>query len=139
MNKNKIEIIYPRALYGTNRIEKLGTAITMESRNPTLVRILEEKETVIENRLLVIPIMIRKMKKYRLPSPKFYEEIRNKVVEFCKEPNSSNEIRKYIGIETKRVLSRNIIKPLIASKKFDYINKKSVNAKNQKTYFFIKN
>lgn len=87
MNKDKIEIIYPRALYGTNRIEKLGTAITMESRNPTLVRILEEKETVIENRLLVILIMIRKMKKYRLPSPKFYEEIRNKVVEFCKESN----------------------------------------------------
>ena len=87
MNKDKIEIIYPRALYGTNRIEKLGTAITMESRNPTLVRILEEKETVIENRLLVILIMIRKMKKYRLTSPKFYEEIRNKVVEFCKESN----------------------------------------------------
>lgn len=87
MYKNKIEIINPRALYGTNIIEKLGTAITMESRNPTLVRILEEKETVIENRLLVIPIMIRKMKKYRLPSPKFYEEIRNKVVEFCKESN----------------------------------------------------
>ena len=81
----------------------------MESRNQTLVRILEEKETVIENRLLVIPIMIRKMKKYRLPSPKFYEEIRNKVVEFCKEPNSSDEIRKYIGIETKSVLSRNLI------------------------------
>ena len=100
MNKDKIEIIYPRALYGTNIIEKLGTAITMKSRNPTLVRILEE--------------------------------IRNKVVELCKEPNSSDEIRKYIGIETKRSLSRNIIKPLIASKKFDYTNKKSVNAKNQK-------
>ena len=73
----------------------------MESRNPTLVRILEEKGKVIENRYLGIPIMIRKMKKYRLHSPKFYEEIRNKVVEFCKEPNSSDEIRKYIGIETK--------------------------------------
>ena len=33
MNKDKIEIIYPRALYGTNRIEKLGTAITMISKN----------------------------------------------------------------------------------------------------------
>ena len=129
MNKDKMEIIYPRALYGTNRIEKLGTATTMESRNPTLERILEEKESVIENRHLGIPIMIRK---YRLPSPEFYEEIRNKVVEFCKGPNSSDEIRKYIGIETKRVLPRNIIKPLIASKKFDYTNKKSVNAKNQK-------
>lgn len=87
MNKDKIEIIYPRALYGTNRIEKLGTAITIESRNPTLVWILEEKGSVIENRHSGIPTMIRKMKKYRLPSPKFYEEIRNKVVEFCKESN----------------------------------------------------
>lgn len=49
-----------------------------------------------------------------------YEEIRNKVVEFCKEPKTSDE------------LSRNIIKLLIASKKLDYTNKKSVNAKNQK-------
>lgn len=96
------------------------------------------------------------MKKYGLPSPKFYEErdsfkvvfrnnsvaeatqnnnyeeIRNKVVEFCKEPKTSDKIRKYIGIETKSFLSRNIMKPLIASKKLDYTNKKSVNAKNQK-------
>lgn len=87
MNKDKIEIIYPRALYGTNIIEKLRTATTMESRNPTLERIIEEKRSVIENRHLVIPIMIRKMNKYRLPSPKFYEEIRNKVVKLCKKPN----------------------------------------------------
>lgn len=85
--KAKIEIINPRALYGTNRIGKLGTATTMESRNPTLVRIPEEKGSVIENRHSRIPTMIREMKKYRLPSPKFYEEIRNKVVKFCKEPN----------------------------------------------------
>ena len=42
-----MEIINPRMLYGTNRIEKLGTATTMESRNPTLERILEEKRSVI--------------------------------------------------------------------------------------------
>lgn len=68
--KDKIEIINPGALYGTNRIEKLGTATTMESRNPTLVRILEEKESVIENRHSGIPTMIREMKKYGLPFPK---------------------------------------------------------------------
>lgn len=61
-----------------------------------------------------------------------YEEMRNKVVEFCREPKTSDEIRKYIGIETKSVLSRNIIKPLIKSKRLDYTNKNSVNAKNQK-------
>lgn len=168
MYKDRIEIINPGALYGTNRIEKLGTATTMESRNPTLVRILEEKGSVIENRHSGIPTMIREMKKYGLPSPEFYEErdsfkvifrnnsvametqqatqqatqratqnnnyeeMRNKVVEFCREPKTSDEIRKYIGIETKSVLSRNIIKPLIESKRLDYTNKNSVNAKNQK-------
>jgi len=34
MYKDKIEIINPRTLYGKNIIEKLGTATTMESRNP---------------------------------------------------------------------------------------------------------
>ena len=132
----------------------------MESRNPTLMRILEENESVIENRHSGIPTMIQEMKRYGLPFPEFYEErdsfkvifrnisvaeapqqatqnnnyeeIRNKVVEFCKEPKTSDEIRKYIGIETTSFLSRNIIKPLIASKKLDYTNKKSINAKNQK-------
>ncbi len=160
MYKDRIEIINPGALYGTNRIEKLGTATTMESRNPTLVRILEEKGSVIENRHSGIPTMLREMKKYGLPTPEFYEErdsfkvifrnnsvaiatqratqnnnyeeMRNKVVEFCREPKTSDEIRKYIGIETKSVLSRNIIKPLIKSKRLDYTNKNSVNAKNQK-------
>lgn len=74
MYKDKIEIINPRALYGTNRIGKLGTATTIESRNPTLVRILEEKGSVIENRHSRIPTMIREMKRYGLPFPKFYEE-----------------------------------------------------------------
>lgn len=46
----------------------------MESRNPTLVRILEEKESVIENRHSRIPTMIREMKKYGLTFPEFYEE-----------------------------------------------------------------
>ena len=59
----------------------------MESRNPTLVRILEEKGSVIENRHSGIPTMKREMKKYGLPEPEFYEErdsfkviFRNKIV-----------------------------------------------------------
>lgn len=84
MNKDKIEIIYPRALYGTNRIEKLGTAITMESRNPTLVRIIEEKGTVIENRLLVIPIMIRKMKNIDCLLQNFMKKLEIKLWNFVR-------------------------------------------------------
>ena len=46
----------------------------MESRNPTIVRILEEKGSVIENRHTGIPTMKREMAKYELPEPEFYEE-----------------------------------------------------------------
>lgn len=64
----------PGALYGTNKLEKLGTATVMGSRNPTIVRILEEKGSVIENRHSGIPTMKREMKEYNLPAPEFYEE-----------------------------------------------------------------
>lgn len=74
MYYDRIEILNPGTLYGTNKLEKLGTATTMESRNPTLVRILEEKGSVIENRHSGIPTMKREMKKYGLPEPEFYEE-----------------------------------------------------------------
>ncbi|MBO5183135.1 MAG: AAA family ATPase [Bacilli bacterium] len=74
MYNDRIEIINPGALYGTNRIDKLGTATTMESRNTTIVRILEEKGSVIENRHSGIPTMRREMKNYGLPEPEFYEE-----------------------------------------------------------------
>lgn len=71
---DRIEILNPGALYGTNRLEKLGTATVMESRNPTLVRLLEEKGSVIENRHSGIPTMKREMEKYGLPQPEFLEE-----------------------------------------------------------------
>lgn len=171
MYDDRIEIINPGTLYGTNKLEKLGTATTMESRNPTLVRILEEKGSVIENRHSGIPTMKREMKNYGLPEPEFYEErdsfkvvfrnnnsatqvatqmatqmttqknkyeeLKIKVLDFCKEPKTSDEIREYIGVPTKSVLSRKIIKPLINSKKLDYTNKNSINAKNQK-YITVK-
>ena len=68
---------------------------------------------------------------------KKYEKIREKVLVFCEEPKTSEEIRKYFGIEDKSILSRQIIKPLIREEKLDYTNKNSVNAKNQK-YVAIK-
>ena len=74
MYNDRIEILNPGALYGTNKIEKLGTDTTMESRNPTLVRLLEEKGSVIENRHSGIPTMKREMKRYGLLEPEFYEE-----------------------------------------------------------------
>lgn len=74
MYEDRIEIISPGTLYGTNRLDKLGTSTSMEVRNPNIVRILEEKESVIENRHSGIPTMKREMRKYGLPDPEFYEE-----------------------------------------------------------------
>ncbi|MDY3801067.1 MAG: ATP-binding protein [Bacilli bacterium] len=127
MYDDRIEILNPGALYGTNKIEKLGTDTTMESRNPTLVRILEDKGSVIENRHSGIPTMKREMKKYGLPEPEFYEErdsfkvifrnsenrldqqvseqvseqvlkYRKLVVEYCSSPKSAKEIREFLNI-----------------------------------------
>ena len=74
MYEDRVEILNPGALYGTNKLEKLGTDTMMESRNPTIVRLLEEKGSVIENRHTGIPTMKREMAKYELPEPEFYEE-----------------------------------------------------------------
>ena len=74
MYKDRIEILNPGALYGPNKIEQLGTDTIMEARNPNIVRILEEKNAVIENRHSGIPTMKREMKKYNLPEPEFYNE-----------------------------------------------------------------
>ena len=160
MYNDRIEIINPGNLYGTNKLEKLGTATTMEARNPTIVRILEAKGDVIENRHSGIPTMKREMLKYGLPEPEFYEEkdsfkvvFRNnstrnemynveqsdtqsdtqiKVLQFCVDSKSAKEIREYLKISSKSYVAYKIIKPLIATGKLDYVNKKSVNAKNQK-------
>lgn len=175
MYDDRIEILNPGALYGTNKLEKLGTDTTMESRNPTLVRILEEKGSVIENRHSGIPTMKREMKKYGLPEPEFYEErdsfkviFRNSksipdqktggqvsgqvggqvseqvakyqklVLDYCEEPKSTNEIKAFLGINSRRYVREKIIKPLIEKKLLDYNNKKHLNASNQK-YITTKN
>lgn len=74
MYDDRIVIQNPGALYGINKLEKLGTDTIMEARNSTLVKILEEKGAVIENRHTGIPTMRREMKKMNLPEPEFLEE-----------------------------------------------------------------
>ena len=157
MYKDRIEIINPGALYRTNRIEKLDTATTMEARNTTIVRILEEKGYVIENRHSGIPTMRREMKNYGLPEPEFYEErdsfkviFRNTnvvhsgqvsgqvieyqklVLEYCMILKSTAEIKDYLKINSRRYVREKIIKPLIDNELLSYTNKDHINASNQK-------
>lgn len=95
MYEDRIEIINPGALCGVNKLEKLGTDASMESRNPTIVRILEENSSVIENRHSGIPTMKRETKKYGLPEPEFYEERDYFKVVFRKniKDNKKNNLR----------------------------------------------
>ena len=74
MYEDRVEILNPGNLYGPNRIEELGTDNMMEVRNPTIVRVLEEKGSVIENRHSGIPTIKREMHNFNLPAPEFYEE-----------------------------------------------------------------
>ena len=76
MYNDRIEILNPGALYGTNKLEKLGTDTIMETRNPTIVKILEEKGSAIENRHSGIPTMKREMKK-----------VENKNINFAHDKN----------------------------------------------------
>lgn len=71
MFNDRLEITNPGGLYGINRIEQLGSTTNMEARNTTIIKILEEKGSIIENRHTGIPTMIREMKNYGLPEPEF--------------------------------------------------------------------
>ena len=64
-------------------------------------------------------------------------DIEKKVLDFCIEPKSAQEIRTYLNISSKRYVAYEIIRPLINSGKLDYTNKNSINARNQK-YLTVK-
>ena len=68
---DRIEIINPGDLYGNNRIENLGTDMMLEARNKNIVRLLEEKGDIIENRHTGIATMREEMRKMGLPEPEF--------------------------------------------------------------------
>ena len=68
---DRIEIINPGDLYGNNRLENLGTDMMLEARNKNIVRLLEEKGDIIENRHTGIATMRDEMQKMGLPAPEF--------------------------------------------------------------------
>lgn len=68
---DRIEIINPGDLYGNNRLDTLGTDMMLEARNKNIVRLLEEKGNIIENRHTGIATMRDEMKKMGLPDPEF--------------------------------------------------------------------
>ena len=68
---DRIEILNPGDLYGNNRLENLGTDMILEARNKNIVRLLEEKGNIIENRHTGIATIKREMQIMGLPDPEF--------------------------------------------------------------------
>ena len=95
-----------------NKIEKLGTDTVMESRNSTIVRILEEKGAIIENRHSGIPTMRRKMKNMNLPDPEFIEERGSFKVIF----RNSTENRGQVGSQVGGQVGGQVIKNILSDK-----------------------
>ena len=91
---DRIEIINPGDLYGNNRIENLGTDIMLEARNKNIVRLLEEKGNIIENRHTGIATMRDEMRKMGLPEPEFMSLRGDFKVIFRKE-NKSDIIQNF--------------------------------------------
>lgn len=60
------------------------------------------------------------------------EKYKKLVLEFCKSPKTTSEIKRYLGIKSRNYIRENVIKPLIESKLLDYTNKNHINASNQK-------
>lgn len=73
MFSDRVEIISPGALYGRNKIGKLDSFESMEVRNPTIIRLLEEDHSIIENRRTGIKTIVDEMRKYGHPDPEFIE------------------------------------------------------------------
>lgn len=109
MYEDRIEILNPGELYGNNKLEKLGTATVMEVRNPNIVRILEEKGSVIENRHSGIPTMKREMEKYGLPEPEFFEERGNfKVIFRNKTKLITEQVSEQVSVQVSVQVSEQV-------------------------------
>ena len=83
---DRIEIINPGELYGTNRIENLGTDNMLEVRNKTIVRLLEESTDIVENRHTGIATIREELEKMSLPEPEF-ESLRGNFKIIFKQPD----------------------------------------------------
>ena len=89
---DRIEIIKKGELYDNNRLENLGTDMMLEARNKNIVRLLEEKGDIIENRHTGIATMREEMKKMGLPAPEFQSLRGDFKVIFRKEKIKDSEL-----------------------------------------------
>lgn len=125
---DRIEVLNPGTLYGQNRIEKLGTDTMMETRNPNIVRLLEEKDPTpggdsikaLENRHTGIPTMRAEMQKYGLPEPEFSEEqgsfkvvFRNSTAGYLGGRNETTQVTTQVTIQGEKRTKEEKIKLIL--------------------------
>lgn len=89
---DRIEILNPGDLYGNTKLENLGTDLKLEARNKNIVRLLEEKGNIIENRHTGIATMREEIEKMGLPEPEFKSQRGDFRVIFRKDRNILEEV-----------------------------------------------
>ena len=132
---NRIECVNPGGIFGGNTVEALGRE-SLPTRNPTLISLLEITHDV-ENRHSGIPAMRDAMRAAGLREPEFAErrstfmctlyggraeksdEVvsdEERILEFCREPRSREEIAEELGIQVETARRTRIL-PLVRAGK----------------------
>lgn len=142
---DRIEILNPGDLYGNNRLENLGTDMILEARNKNIVRLLEEKGNIIENRHTGIATIKREMQMMGLPEPEFislrgdFKVILRKEKVKNTEPTENLEFTEKFTESEQKILNILIENPYITQMKLSEIlgiSKRSIvkNMKNLKNH-----
>lgn len=132
---NRIECVNPGGIFGGNTVEALGRE-SLPTRNPTLISLLEITHDV-ENRHSGIPAMRDAMRAAGLREPEFAERRgtfmctlyggraekndgvvadEERILEFCREPRSREEIAEELGLQVETARRTRIL-PLVRAGK----------------------
>lgn len=153
--KDRMEVENPGGLYGRITVDELGK-VSADTRNPFIAGGLEVMLGT-ENRFSGIPTIISEMKKAGLP-PAIFESRRGvfkvllfnhqqmqsvevndmlpeplqKILAYCTEPRSRNEIAAHLGIETPSYVVKKHLRPLIEMELLRLTIPNAPKSKNQK-------
>lgn len=153
--RDRMEVENPGGLYGRITIDELGK-VSADTRNPFIAGGLEVMLGT-ENRFSGIPTIISEMQKAGL-APAVFESRRGvfkvtlynhhaaapkkditalpeplqKILDYCAEPRSRNEIAEYMGIGTPSYVVKKYLRPLLEMNKLHLTIPDAPKSKNQK-------
>ncbi len=154
MYSNRIEIRNPGGLYGRLTVDDLGR-VQPDARNPVLARALEFLG-ITENRYSGIPTMRHESKEAGLREPEFKNsrqeflvtfynarleasptessDQERKILEFCRQPKSRDEIAHFLGFKSTRWAMSGFVSPLLKAGRLRMTLPDTPKSKNQKYY-----